>query len=474
MPLHLNLNIDTDRACKMAGRVVDSVSTTVLTITAYLTSFFLSFTINRVFVTAILLPLYFFKLALSTIPHILKNSLNLLTPTGRSRLTKSSEQYRSHSDTLAQSQLDGTYRFKPAEIFHIDKNSRGWMASSAPWSADTSEFTVCGASVRYVHLRASYSSVLTDGKKTHRPIVFLHGNPSWSYLWRNVFPSLLERGHDIYAVDWIGHGRSDKILRPEAITFELHVRTLVEFFKQTGLENVIVAGHDWGGCIALCTIPRLPNGTVDSLFLLNSFFPPRLSDNNLHYRLLNRIWYCATGLLKGYLPISVALRFLAPHLSEADINTYTAPYNDLPRSSKASIERFSRIVPSLPRFVLFTLRQTKIWRILEGLLGPEIFDTLNTQARLSAQDDQVRSYWSNKADEVGASAEVAIVFGVNDPLTRDYKSLLVRTVHPERMVKWAPRGLWIPGAGHLVMEVKPGEVAGLIARFARGEQPSKK
>ncbi|KAL4942372.1 hypothetical protein BDV06DRAFT_235459 [Aspergillus oleicola] len=464
--------MDVARAFKLADAAVDTIKTVIMSIIAYLSSFFLSFTVNRLFLTAILLPLYLYKIALSMLPHAFKNSIKLLTPNGWTALIKQTEQYRSKSDTLAQSQLEGTYRFKANEVFHIDRGSRGWIPS-APWANDTHEFTVCGATVRYIHLKPSYSSVLQDGKKVHRPIVFLHGSPSWSYLWRNVLPPLLEGGHDIYAIDWLGHGRSDKILDPQAITFELHVRTLQEFFNVSGVENAILAAHDWGGCIALCTIPRLNPGIVDNLFLLNTFFPPRLSDCSLHYRLLHRIWSCTTGLLGGFLPISMTIRFLAPHLSKTAIENYAAPYADLPGSSKASIKRFAHIIPSLPRFVLITLRQRTSWKILEGLLGPEKFDNLNTQARLSAQDDQVRSYWSNKEDSLGASTEVVVVFGDRDPLVKEYNKLLVRTIHNQRMVRWAPRGLWIVGAGHMAMEGKPGEVAGLIARTARGEGAKK-
>ncbi|KAL4863193.1 hypothetical protein BDV12DRAFT_177828, partial [Aspergillus spectabilis] len=474
MPFHIN--IDTERAYKSADRIVEVVSTGAMTLIGHLTSFILSFTISRVALTAVVLPLYLYKLMLSMLPSVLRNAFNLSTPHGWSRLSDRTEQYRSKSDTLAHSQLDGSYQFKPDEVFHVDKNSRGWM-ETIPWANDTEEFTVCGATVRYIHLKPSYSTVLQDGKKSHRPIVFLHGNPSWSYMWRNVFPPLLERGHEIFAIDWLGHGRSDKILRPEAITFELHIRTLTRFFEVTKLEDAIVAAHEWGGCVALCTIPRLPASACTSLFLLNTFFPPRLSDASLHYRLLNRIWYCTTGLLHGYTPESAFLRFLAPSISASDIQGYTAPYKSLPRASKASIERFSHLPPSLPRFLLFTLRNTYLWKITEGLLGPSHFDTLNTQARLSAQDDQVRRYWGTTApspnedgngNENVRKSEVAVVFGEKDPLVRDYKNVLVRSIHPNRMAKWAPRGIWLSRTGHLAAEESAGQVAGLVERFARG------
>lgn len=206
---------------------------------------------------------------------------------------------------------------------------------------------------------------------------------------------------------------------------------------------------------------------MTSLFLLNTFFPPRHSDSSIHYRLLNRIWYCTTGLLNGYLPESLVHRFLAPHLSKAEISCYSAPYEGLPRSAKSSIQRFSHSIPTLPRFVLFQVRQTTLWKIIEGLLGAAHFDSLNTQARLSAHDDQVRRYWGCQPEE--NACDVAVVFGDKDPLVRDYKAVLTQRMHPERMAQWAPRGLWVMGSGHMPMEGKPGEVSGLIAQFAREE-----
>lgn len=79
-------------------------------------------------------------------------------------------------------------------------------------------------------------------------LVHVHFPLLWCLLTDvQVFPALVERGHEVYALDWLGHGRSDKIIRPEAITFELHMRTLQQFFESTGLENATLVAHDWGG-----------------------------------------------------------------------------------------------------------------------------------------------------------------------------------------------------------------------------------
>ncbi|KAL2816983.1 Alpha/Beta hydrolase protein [Aspergillus granulosus] len=462
MPL-FKAQITMDRVIKTADRILELISTAVLTLTGYLTSFALSFTISRILLVSALLPLYLSKHILTIIPSIIRNITNLLSPRGWSQLAESTKAHRMRSDALAYAQLNGSYRFKSDELFHIVENSRGWMESIL-YANDTHSFTVCGATVRYIHLKPSYSSILQDGRKMHRPIVLLHGSLSWSYMWRNVIPFLLEQGHEIYAIDWLGHGRSDKMLRPETITFDLHVRTLVEFFEVTNLEGASIAAHGWGGCVALCTLPCLPTTACESVFLLNTFFPPRLGDTSLHYRLLHRAWYCTTSLLTGYLPESAVLRFLISHISQKDVDAYASPFRDLPRSTKCSIERFSHMTPSLPRVILHRARNLWTWKVLEGLCGPQHFNTLNTQARLLAQDELVRKFWGSKDQANGF--KVAVVFGDNDPLIRDYKNVLVREINPELMVKWAPRGLWIPGTGHMPSEEKAEDVARLIARLA--------
>ncbi|KAI9372819.1 Alpha/Beta hydrolase protein [Aspergillus egyptiacus] len=464
-----------DKVLKMANRILEGVSTIVMILTGYMSAYILSFTVARLILNAILIPLYLYKLMVAIAPTASKNALRLLTLGGWSRLVREADTYRARADSLAVAQLEGTYQFRADEVFHVDRNSRGWM-ESLPWANDTHEFSVCGATVRYIHLRPSYSDILQDGKKSHKPVVFLHGNVTWSYMWRNVFPPLLARGHEIYAIDWLGHGRSDKILRPEAITFELHIRTLMEFFEATGLDHAIIAAHNWGGCVALCALPHLPSELCDSIFLLNTFFPPRIGDTSFHYRLLSRAWYCTTGLLGGYVPESAVMRFLVPHIPKHEVDAYCAPYVDLPRSAKSSITRFSHIVPSLPRFVLLRLRVMWVWRLMEGLCGPSHFESLTTQARLAAQDDQVRRFWgareSQNGDYPSQAVEVAVVFGNKDPLVRDHKNVLVRSINPELMVNWAPRGMWITGAGHMVVEEKPREVASLIARV--GKAPEQK
>lgn len=60
-------------------------------------------------------------------------------------------------------------------------------------------------------------------------------------------PILRAEGHEIYALDWIGHGRSDKPIRRESVTFELHMRTIMAFVNHVQLKGAVLVGHSWGG-----------------------------------------------------------------------------------------------------------------------------------------------------------------------------------------------------------------------------------
>ena len=89
-----------------------------------------------------------------------------------------------------------------------------------------------------------------------RPLLFVHGNPSWSFAWRE-FVKDLSRDHRCLAVDHIGCGFSDK---PQAYAYRLatHVENLVEFLNRLDLRDVTLVAHDWGGAIGLGAAIRCP------------------------------------------------------------------------------------------------------------------------------------------------------------------------------------------------------------------------
>jgi haloalkane dehalogenase len=99
---------------------------------------------------------------------------------------------------------------------------------------------------RYVEVFGSKMHYIEEG--TGQPIVFIHGNPTWSYLWRNVLPHLTPYGRCI-ALDLIGYGRSEK---PQIeYKWTTQARYVEEFFRKMGLHDVVLVLHDWGVSLGL-------------------------------------------------------------------------------------------------------------------------------------------------------------------------------------------------------------------------------
>lgn len=97
---------------------------------------------------------------------------------------------------------------------------------------------------RYINVYGSRMHYIDEGEGD--PILFLHGNPTSSYLWRNIIPYVTPHARAI-AVDLIGMGKSDK---PDlTYRFDDHARYLDQFIEQLGLQNVTLVIHDWGSAL---------------------------------------------------------------------------------------------------------------------------------------------------------------------------------------------------------------------------------
>jgi len=99
------------------------------------------------------------------------------------------------------------------------------------------------------------------------PIVFLHGNPSWTYGWRNVVP-LVSPVARVIAPDMIGMGRSDKPALP--YSYFLHLGYLERFLDALGLDRYVLAVHDWGSALGISIAMRRPE-QVRGMVLMESF-----------------------------------------------------------------------------------------------------------------------------------------------------------------------------------------------------------
>ncbi len=103
------------------------------------------------------------------------------------------------------------------------------------------------------------------------PILCLHGEPSWSYLYRRMIP-LLSPGHRVVAPDWIGFGRSDKLAKIDDYSFQMHYDTLVGFIEALNLEQITLVCQDWGGLLGLTAAADMPERFA-RLVIMNTFLP---------------------------------------------------------------------------------------------------------------------------------------------------------------------------------------------------------
>ncbi len=102
---------------------------------------------------------------------------------------------------------------------------------------------------------------------TGDPVVFLHGNPSWTYGWRNVVP-LVSPVARVLAPDMIGLGRSDKPALP--YSYFLHLGYLERLLDALGLDRFVLAVHDWGSALGISIAMRRPE-QVRAIVLMESF-----------------------------------------------------------------------------------------------------------------------------------------------------------------------------------------------------------
>lgn len=101
---------------------------------------------------------------------------------------------------------------------------------------------------------------LDEGPADAAPILLMHGEPSWSFLYRHVIPPLVAAGHRCIAPDLVGLGRSDKPTRQDDYTYARHVAWVSELlFDRLDLSSITFFGQDWGGLVGLRLIAANPD-----------------------------------------------------------------------------------------------------------------------------------------------------------------------------------------------------------------------
>ena len=101
---------------------------------------------------------------------------------------------------------------------------------------------------------------LDEGPSDAAPVLLMHGEPSWSYLYRRMIPPLVEAGHRVIAPDLVGFGRSDKPMKQQDYTYARHVAWMSALvFDRLDLTDITFFGQDWGGLIGLRLVAAQPD-----------------------------------------------------------------------------------------------------------------------------------------------------------------------------------------------------------------------
>ncbi|OAN13105.1 hypothetical protein A3K86_15690 [Photobacterium jeanii] len=198
----------------------------------------------------------------------------------------------------------------------------------------------------YIEIDGMRMHYLDEGSHHSQTIFLLHGQPSWSYLYRNMIPLFVEAGYRVIAPDLIGFGKSDKPLSSEDHSYANHVNWMEQFIEQLGITHAAAFMQDWGGMIGLRVLAQQPqwldrlvvsNTALAEMRGLEKFMVPKvlkvmaaLAGKPSLSTLTNKINY---GNWAGYfrhaskLEIGQVLQALTTQtLSLAEIQAYDAPF----------------------------------------------------------------------------------------------------------------------------------------------------
>ena len=263
---------------------------------------------------------------------------------------------------------------------------------------------------------------LREGDPGGPLVLLLHGEPSWSYLYRKMIPVLTAAGLQVVAPDLVGFGRSDKPTERSDYTFARHVEWMRELlFDRLDLSDITLVCQDWGGLIGLRLVGEHP-GRFARVVAANTFLPTGDTDPGEAFFVWQRTSQEIKVFPTGRIVQGGCLKPLGPGVEAA----YDAPFPD--ESYKAGARQFPMLVPSRP-------------------------------------DDPAHD--ANVAAWVGLAAfdrPFLCAFSDGDPITRGADRNLKERIAG---AKGQPHTT-IVGGGHFLQEDRGGELAQVVVSFVRG------
>jgi haloalkane dehalogenase len=263
-----------------------------------------------------------------------------------------------------------------------------------------------------------------DGLRMHyvdqgagEPVLLLHGEPTWSFLWRRIVPPIAASGRRAIAPDLLGFGRSDK---PGAVgwyTYERHVDAVTRLVLELDLQRLTVVVHDWGGPIGL-RVAVEHEERVDRLVILDTGVAAGQAPSETWLRFREAVRHAGGALDIGRLVAAGTARGLGDEVRAA----YDAPFPTA--DSKAGALAFPDLVPTEPEHP--------------------------SAAAMNRVRDALRS-WEKPAHVIWGAADSVLPPRVGER----FVELIPGATGPEL----------IEDASHFLQEDAPDEVAAAILRF---------
>jgi haloalkane dehalogenase len=268
----------------------------------------------------------------------------------------------------------------------------------------------------YESLRVHYLDESPDGATGGRTVLCLHGQPTWSYLYRKMIPIFVAAGHRVVAPDLFGFGRSDKPVDDAVYTFGFHRGMLMRFIEALDLKRITLVVQDWGGLLGL-TLPMEYPERIDRLIVMNTGLGIGRSPGPGF-----DAWKAFVAANPDF-DIQKLMKRSVAGLTDEEAAAYDAPFPD--RRYRAGVRRFPALVPVEPD--------------MDGV----------------AESQRAAGFFKERW-----SGPTFMAIGMQDPvLGAPVMRRLAETI------RGCPPPLELPQAGHFVQEHGEAVARGALARF---------
>lgn len=219
-----------------------------------------------------------------------------------------------------------------------------------------------------------------EGPRDAAPVLCLHGEPTWSYLYRHMIPVFAVAGHRVIAPDLIGFGKSDKPADRGDYSYARHVAWMTDFVRRLDLNGITLVCQDWGGLIGLRLLAAMPE-RFQRVVVANTALPTGDQPMGAAFT----AWRTFSQQMDPFLSGRIVYGGTTSKISEAEQAAYDAPFPD--ERFKAGARQFPLLVPDSPDNPESEANRAA-WKVLRRLPHP-VLTAFGADDRIMAGVDKV-------------------------------------------------------------------------------------